>query len=323
MPYPDRGSDHEVGKSRDNVEGLRVEQGSRGGECKDTTTSVSTPCLLAADDMTPHEEGMDLPKIDDLVAIVRDVADAEIMPRFQQTVEETKSDGSVVTEADLQTQRRLLQRLQERYPAIPLLGEEMRHEEQRALLSSSDLLWCLDPLDGTSNFASGVPVFCTSLALLQRAEPLLGLVYDPTRRECFYAARGQGAWLNGRRLDCDAQGRSELSQCVAEVDLKRLPRELAARLAAEHPFRSQRNFGSAALDWAWLADGRYQLYLHGGQKLWDYVAGYVIAQEAGVTMTTLEGERVPSSELIPRSVVAAASPELHGKWLACLRSEPS
>ena len=262
---------------------------------------------------------MTLPDMEQLQQLVIRVAREEILPRFNRVSGHDKADGSVLTEADVVAQARLQEALAQLTPGIPLLGEEMGEEEQQGLLLGADYLWCLDPLDGTSNFASGLPFFCTSLALLHRGEPILAVVYDPVRDECFSAQQGQGARLNGEVLHSQSTV-SEMAKAIAEVDLKRLPAELAKRVAAEHPFRSQRNFGSGALDWAWLAAGRYQLYLHGGQKLWDYMGGVLILAEAGGKATTLEGDAVACAQLVPRSVVAAADESLYAHWYAWLNS---
>jgi myo-inositol-1(or 4)-monophosphatase len=110
-----------------------------------------------------------------------------------------------------------------------------------------------------------------------------------------------------------------LKNCIAMVDFKRLKPELAATLAAHQPFGSQRNFGSSALDWCWLADGRFHVYLHGGQKLWDYAAGCLILAEAGGKALTLDGEEVIAPGLLPRSVVATLDLELYQIWTAWVR----
>ena len=205
----------------------------------------------------------------------------------------TKLDGSVVTEADIALQRRLQQELARHWPEYDFLGEEMAGHEQEELMRvcTQKGLWCLDALDGTSNFAAGVPYFAVSLALLIHCRPELGLVYDPVRDECFTAQRGQGAWLNGLSLGTRAALELPLPRCIAAVDFKRLAARSAARLARRRPTVRQRNFGASSLDWCWLADGRFHVYLHGGQKLWDYAAGHLILAEAGGRSQTLAGER--------------------------------
>jgi myo-inositol-1(or 4)-monophosphatase len=158
-----------------------------------------------------------------------------------------------------------------------------------------------------------------SLAFLAEGEVRLGIVYDPQRDELFAAAKGQGAAVNGRPL-CSRKAVTPLSDCIAVVDFKRLPTALAVRLVSAPPYRSQRSFGSVALDWCWLAANRYQLYLHGGQRLWDYAAGSLILAEAGGWSATLDGQQDygrPSLE--PRSAVAAVDEDLLAAWLDWLR----
>ena len=255
-----------------------------------------------------------------LETIIIDLAGQEIMPRFNQVSYSFKRDGSIVTEADTAMQNAVVHALRENWPQYQLLGEEMPVAEQQALLTDTGHgLWVLDPLDGTSNFASGIPIFSVSVALIIDGEVKLGLIYDPVREECFSAIKGQGAWLNGQTLKPELD-REHLGQCIAQVDLKRLPKEMAAHLAAEHPFASQRNFGSGALDWCWLAAGRSQLYAHGGQKLWDYLAGHLILQEAGGVVTTFDKEDIFVQSLQPRSVVAAITPQLYQMWLLALQA---
>ena len=261
------------------------------------------------------------PKLETLCQLLRDVAQAEIMPRFRHTASRSKDDGSLVTEADLAAQRRITDELAERFPGVPWLGEEMTAGEQERLLAGApEGVWCLDPLDGTTNYAGGFPYFGVSLALLQGAEATLGVIYDPVRGECFCAERGGGAWLDGHPLRLE-DGRGTLGECVALVDLKRLAPADLSRMGGESPFRSQRNLGSVALDWCGLAAGRGQLYLHGGQKLWDYAAGRLIAGEAGVPSRLLErsGRTAPAGlALAPRMAVAAANPVLLDQWMTWL-----
>jgi myo-inositol-1(or 4)-monophosphatase len=255
--------------------------------------------------------------------MVIQTAEAEILPRFQQTESRKKADGSLVTEADLSTQRRLTEHLAELHPSIPLLGEEMRIEEQEQVMRESETgFWCLDPLDGTANYVAGMPCFATSLAYIRQGQVHIGIIYDPLRQECFHAVRGEGAWLNNNRLQL-ATPADELKACVAMVDFKRLSQRLASQLATHPPYRSQRSIGSVALDWCWLAAGRLQLYLHGGAKLWDYAAGSLIYQEAGGRYRLTPGHvSLPAQTdltLEPCMAVAAANQALFDAWNAWLR----
>jgi len=260
-----------------------------------------------------------LPDIDILSALVRQVAQQEIMPRFAHTGFEFKQDGSPVTEADLAANQRLCDELQQRWPHIDFLSEEMAVQEQEALLQSSEWLWCLDPLDGTSNFAAGVPLFATSLALLHQGEVVLGVTYDPVRDELFSARKGHGAFLNGKNLQGHANGFS-LDQCVALADFKRLDPALSLALVADPPYGSQRNLGTCALEWAWMAASRGQVYLHGSMKIWDLAVGSLLLAEAGGQSCTIEGEAVFRHTMQMRSVVASPDKALFEQWYAYIHA---
>jgi len=227
-----------------------------------------------------------------------------------------KRDGSYVTDIDLALQQRICAALREAYPEIPFVGEETPEAERTGILESgARRVWCLDPLDGTTNFTSGLPFYGISLALLEDRMPVQGVVFDPIRDECFTGQAGGGAWLNGQRLPGAVKRSTE--HCVACVDFKRLPRTVAEHLVAQPPFKSQRNFGACVLEWCWLAADRVQLYLHGGQHLWDYAAGSLILREAGGSAVTLEGEQVPGASLYLNrkvSVVAASHPDMLERW---------
>lgn len=256
--------------------------------------------------------------IEELREIVVRIAKRELLPRFRSTARAEKDDGSVVTEADIATQAALKQALAARWPQFVFLGEEMDEATQRKLLSvESSGVWCVDPLDGTSNFAAGIPFFATSVALLVGGQVELGVMYDPIRQECFWTRRGGGAWLDDRRLTV-TESAVKLKQTVALIDFKRLAPGLAQRLATNPPYSSQRSFGSVVLDWCWIAAGRGDVYLHGKQKIWDYAAGSLLLAEAGGQALTLEGEPVFCADIAPRSAVAALNGELFEEWLAWL-----
>jgi myo-inositol-1(or 4)-monophosphatase len=249
--------------------------------------------------------------------IIISAARKELLPRFARVERTRKVDGSVLTEADLAMQELIARQLMQQWPETVFLGEEMTSAEQRQMLGANRPLWCLDPLDGTSNFAAGIPYYCVSLALLQEGRVVLGIVYDPVRDECFAASREQGALLNNRPLAVVESGLS-LAQATALVDFKRLEKDLAIRLVSSIPYGSQRSFGSVALDWCWLAAGRSHVYLHGRSNIWDYAAGNFIFAAAGGYSTTLGGEPVFTHALTPRSSVAAVDHGLFAEWTTWL-----
>jgi myo-inositol-1(or 4)-monophosphatase len=253
------------------------------------------------------------PELQRVVHTLCRAAREELLPRFAQVQRHYKADGSQVTAADLAMQQRLTTELAAGWPDVGLLGEEMSAAEQQAQLARPQGgVWLLDPLDGTSNFAAGIPFFSVSLALLREGEVQLGVVYDPSRDECFAATRGGGAFLNGEPLRPPPP--PPLNKAIALVDLKRLPPELVIRLAQGPPYASQRGLGSVALEWCWIAAGRCHLYLHGRQQLWDYAAASLILSEAGGHACTLDGEPVFRPRLGPRTALAALDPQLFQAW---------
>jgi myo-inositol-1(or 4)-monophosphatase len=250
---------------------------------------------------------------------VRKVGREQVMPRYLKVAHERKTDGSLLTEADVATQRALIEELTRLAP-YPVLGEEMTDEEQRGVWDSGqDGLWCVDPIDGTTNFVTGLPFFAISVALIKQGRPQLGVIYDPQADELFYAEAGGGAWLDGDRLPIKPPPAS-LKRCIAGVDFKRLNKDLAIRLAGEHPYSSQRNLGASTLDWCYLAAGRLHVYLHGGQKLWDYAAGALILLEAGGAASTFGEDDFWQGDVWKRPVVAALSAGLLDEWRRWVRA---
>lgn len=248
-----------------------------------------------------------------LESMVRDIAREVILPRYLKSARNRKADGSIFTEADMESQRCLAAALPELLPGA-VLGEEMSTEEQTQLWSANSKgLWCIDPIDGTTNFANGIPFFAVSVAYLIDHKPHLGVVYNPITDESFYAAKGAGAYLNGTELPL-RKGAKSLQDAVAGIDFKRISNHLGGELAVRPPYFSQRNFGSSALEWCFLAAGRLDVYLHGGQMVWDYAAGRLILDEAGGESAALDGGSLMAAPTGKRGVIAAANPVLFSQW---------
>ncbi|BCB28685.1 phosphatase [Sulfurimicrobium lacus] len=253
--------------------------------------------------------------LNSVIEVVKTVAQVEIMPRYLKVARQRKSDGSMFTEADIASQNALVAALV-KIADHPVLGEEMPFELQKELWQAGDAgLWCIDPIDGTSNFVNGLPYFAVSVALMRHGRSVLGVVYDPVADEMFYAMEGNGAFLNGIQLPIK-EYIPDLCHCMAGVDFKRISSKLAQQLASAPPYSSQRNFGASTLDWCYTAAGRFDVYLHGGQKLWDYAAGSLILQEAGGVLSTLVQDDFWSDDVWQRSVVAARNADLFQAWRA-------
>jgi len=254
-----------------------------------------------------------------MTELLREAGSKILLPDFQcqSGAMHTKSDGSVVTETDIKCQYFIREQLSVLYPEIGFLGEEMPEETQRACLLRGNSFWCLDPLDGTSNFIASFPVFGISLALMEDGSPILACIHDPVRGESFSAIRNQGAWLNDVPLYVHSE--KTLSESIGFIDFKRLEHTTGNRLATENHYRSQRNLGSCALEWAWLAAGRSHFIIHGNEKLWDYAAGCLIAREAGCTVSDFSQINPFSTTRLSSSIVASTSVSLHQQLVALLR----
>ena len=246
-------------------------------------------------------------------SIIEHSTRSSLMPIYQKSVAYDKGNGSIVTDADLAMQASLTTALQSAYPEVAMLSEELETTAQIAAMTSKQDYWCLDPLDGTTNYHASLPLFSVSLALVSQSEVILGIVYDPLRGEFFSAIKNQGIWLNSIKIKLPQQPQS-LSQAVAFIDFKRLPDPLRQALVCQPIYKSQRNIGSYALEWAWLAAGRGQLIIHGCEKLWDYAAGCLLLAEAGGVSETHQGEAVFIESLEPRSVIAASNSSLFQQW---------
>ncbi len=257
--------------------------------------------------------------LDEVIAAVRAVAQQEIMPRYLQVDRQQKEDGSFFTTADLAAQKALIEKLQKIYPG-PIMAEEMtRQEQEEQWLRGDTGLWSVDPIDGTSNFLNGLPYFAVSVALMRQGKSVLGVIYNPVSDEMFYAEKGRGAFLNGQALPFKKYVPA-LPNAMANVDLKRLDRELSEQVAAYPPFASQRNYGACALEWCYTAAGYFDLYLHGGQKPWDYAAGALILEEAGGQMCGLNQDDYWAGPPWQRSVIAALNPDLFIQWRDWVRA---
>jgi myo-inositol-1(or 4)-monophosphatase len=211
---------------------------------------------------------------------------------------EYKGDVDLVTEADRASERLIVERLQAHWPEHGIVGEEGTRSE-----ADAEYLWYVDPLDGTTNFAHGYPVFCISIALARRDGQLeVGLLYDPTRDEMFIAERGKGAALNGKPMRISAT--KTLSESLLGTGFPSHKRHKNPNIHFYHQLtlRSHgvRRAGSAALDLADVASGRYDGFWEFNLNPWDTGAGVLLVLEAGGTVTRFDGSpfRLDSREVL-------------------------
>ena len=200
-----------------------------------------------------------------------------------------KSLKNLVTNTDLQAEVTMLSYLAQKTPEIPVMTEET---ESTHSLRFDTQCWVVDPLDGTTNFVHGFPYFATSIALIRNDQPIVGAIYAPMMDELFYAARGQGAWLNRHAITVSATD-LPIAALVATgfpYDTERnLPLILTCLERILPKIRDLRRAGAAALDLAYLACGRVDGFYEMGLRPWDTAAGWLLAEEAGGTVTTLQG----------------------------------
>ncbi|WP_038247696.1 inositol monophosphatase family protein [Ghiorsea bivora] len=250
-------------------------------------------------------------------SIAKEVGQHILLPAFisQTSIQSRKSDGSIVTETDEKAQTFIQQALHDIHPNIGFLGEEMSKAEQQQALDEGGKFWCVDPLDGTGNFTTPMPLFAISIALIADDKPVLACIYDPVRDEIFSATRGNGLSINGESYT-PIPVNKPLNDCIGFVDFKRLQTPLAIKLVTKKHYRSQRNIGTCALEWAWLAAGRAQFIVHGGQKLWDYAAGLLLAEEAACTVTDFAGNHPFAQSRLSCPILATSNTDLSQAWLS-------
>ncbi|HSI05451.1 MAG: inositol monophosphatase family protein [Myxococcota bacterium] len=201
-----------------------------------------------------------------------------------------KGDIDLVTDADLAAESEIISGIRARHPDHAVLAEESGEEGQ------GDVRWIIDPLDGTVNFAHGIPHFSVLIAVQERSHAgfstQIGVVYDPMREELFVAERGRGATLNGKPIHVSKTARLIDAMGVTGFAYDRLrgPHDNHAEFCALNLVtQGVRRFGSAGLDLAYVASGRFDLYWEYGLKPWDLSAGALLVVEAGGKVTDLAG----------------------------------
>ncbi len=228
-----------------------------------------------------------------------------------------KGEIDLVTEIDRLSEDFLLAEIRRLFP-----GHQVLTEESEGLAGDDRHLWIIDPLDGTVNYAHGVPIFSVSVAYARGGVVRFGVVYDPMRDECFSASRGGGASLNGQPIQVAAA--SDLNHSLLVTGFPYDIRTTAHNNLdnyARFALRSQgvRRLGSAALDLCYVAAGRFDGYWELSLKPWDLAAGALIAAEAGAKVTRTDGG---GDLLRPPCSVLAAAPRIHAQMLAVLQEQP-
>lgn len=230
---------------------------------------------------------------------------------------EKKGVIDLVTEVDREVERMFRALIASRFPAHAVLAEEFEQHGDRQ--REAQYCWVFDPVDGTTNYAHGLPIFCSAAALERNGQPLVGAVYDPSRRELFTAERGVGAWLNGVPLRVSSAG-ALLDSLLCTGFPYSVHEESEFLLALFGEFlrraRAVRRLGSAAIDLCYVAAGRLDGFWEARLNPWDISAGALIVQEAGGRVSDLSGGTFESRH----GEILATNGRIHDEMLETVRS---
>ncbi|WP_368923340.1 inositol monophosphatase family protein [Comamonas aquatica] len=225
-----------------------------------------------------------------------------------------KQVNDFVTEVDQAAERMIIETLLGAYPGHGILGEESGKEFGA---KDSDYVWIIDPLDGTTNFIHGFPVYCVSIALAVKGKIEHAVVYDPTRNDLFTATRGRGAFLNERRIRVSK--RAQLKDCLISTGFPFRPGDnfrAYMRMFAEITQRTAgvRRPGAAALDLAYVASGFTDGFFETGLSIWDVAAGSLLVTEAGGLVGNFTGE----ADFLEQAECLAGNPRAYGQLVGIL-----
>ncbi|MDP4264135.1 MAG: inositol monophosphatase family protein [Bacteroidota bacterium] len=215
----------------------------------------------------------------------------ELSRFFNQSFKISHKEGinNLVTEADHEAERAILEVIKENFPGHYILSEESGEIKQ-----DSEYKWIIDPIDGTVNFAHGIPLCCVSIAVEKEGEMILGAVYNPSMKELFFAEKGKGATLNDERIHVSDQT-EVIKACLVTgfpytyINIPNGPLDVFARFIRKGV--PVRRLGSAAIDLCWVAAGRFDGFYEHKLEAWDSAAGYLIVEEAGGRVTDFMGQK--------------------------------
>mgnify|MGYP003340373738 CR=1 FL=1 len=270
--------------------------------------TAASPARLS--DQTLLDSALEGQQIERLAAVARQAAEAgadQLRRHFGQLerIREKGRAGDLVTEADVAAEAAVLAVLEQATPEIGVLAEE----SGRRVIAGSQLEWCVDPLDGTTNYAHRYPFFGTSIGLTWQGRPLLGALAVPALDQLYWAAPGLGAWCNQRQIrvsGCSELGSSLLVTGFAYDRHTRLDNNYAEFAWFTHRTRGVRRGGAAAVDLAFVAEGRLDGYWERGLSPWDLAAGVVLVEQAGGVVCAYDG----SEARLEEGRLIACTPEL-------------
>ncbi len=241
----------------------------------------------------------------------------------QKSLSMKSSEIDLLTEYDKETDTFITGRLLSAFPSHSIKSEESTTEKREPGNQDDDYVWHVDPIDGTINFVHGYPIFAVSLALYKENEPLVGVVYDPMRDECFSAISGRGAWLRSGET-CQSIHVSTANRLVESLLATGFPYDrhqnrdnnISQTAAYLKKVRGLRRSGAAAIDLAYVAAGRLDGYWEFRLRSWDVAAGVLLVGEAGGAVTQTDGQ---GFQLMSQVSLLASNGHIHDPMLAVLK----
>jgi myo-inositol-1(or 4)-monophosphatase len=231
------------------------------------------------------------------------------------TISNKEGINNLVTEADHASERAILDVIRKEFPDHFILSEEVGE-----IIQDSDYKWIIDPIDGTVNFAHGIPLCCVSIAVEHKGEVILGAVYNPNLQELYFAEKGKGSVLNDKPIRVSEE-RSVIKSCLVTgfpytyLDMPNGPLQVFEKFIRKGiPVR---RLGSAAIDLCWVAAGRFDGFYEHKLEAWDSAAGYLIVEEAGGRVTDFKGE--PFSPY--QQQILATNGKIHDEMLQVIKGE--
>lgn len=230
------------------------------------------------------------------------------------TVDNKDTINNLVTEVDKHSEKVIIDIIKERFPTHSIISEE-----EGEMIQESDYQWIIDPIDGTVNFAHGIPICCVSIGVKYKNDMLFGAVYNPMLNELFFAEKGKGAYLNDKKISVSTKTEFRKACLVTGFPYK-WPKTY------EHPIKvferfimeglPVRRLGSAAIDLCWVACGRFDGFWEYNLNPWDIAAGYLIVEEAGGRITNFDGDPYDVND----KETLATNGLIHNNMLSLIRS---
>jgi myo-inositol-1(or 4)-monophosphatase len=235
---------------------------------------------------------------------------------FRQGIEmRNKQDCDFVSDADVESERAIIDVIRASFPDHAILGEEGQAGVSADVDPNAEFLWVIDPLDGTTNFAHDIPHFAVSIGFYQSGQPVCGVIYNPARNDWFHTVRGEGAFANGNRVS--VADNESLSESLVGVGCyydrgAMMEATLASiRDLFQQKIHGIRRFGTASLDLCQVGCGMFGAFFEYELSPWDFAAGRLFVEEAGGKITNCRGSKLP----LTKSSVLASNGKLHGAML--------